>query len=111
MDSATSSNISTRLPVDLATPQDVLWGQESASYSPSNIVGTSNLNSNEMETQYPAPAVNFDTGESFGYDMKPDTISALLESELAAVTICPTGSISRAELADMSRELYPPSGD
>jgi hypothetical protein len=85
------------------------WSQEDPSFR-QNAVAARNLNSHVTENQYAAPAVSFDAGGSFEYDVEPDSIASLLGSELAAVTIRPAGTLSKAELANMGRELYPPSG-
>jgi hypothetical protein len=109
MQTTATPNISVRLSNNQSAPEAIPWGQDAA-HPRNNVVGTSNVDTH-AETQYADPADNFDTGASFDYDIEPDSIAALLGSELAAVTIRPTGIRSKSELADMSRELYPPSGD
>jgi hypothetical protein len=111
MHSAPIPNTSANLSMDLSALQDMSWGQDHTSSHGSNVAGPSNLESHGSGTQYTTFADNYNPGSSFDCDLEPPSVDAILESELFAVSLRLKGDLSKAELADMRREMNQPSGN
>lgn len=101
----TSSNLHT----NFFGHQAMSWGQAQTSSEVSNFARPSHLSLHDSGAQYTTPPDNFGAGESFEYNLHPDSVYDLLESELGAVSMRPAGIVSKADLVSIRRGLNPPS--
>lgn len=96
---------------DFSAPQGMAWGQGHTSYHQSNFVCPSNQNFQDTEAPYTTSANNFNEREAFTYSLEPDSVSALLESELAATTFRLAGDFVEVDFVETSRGLDPLNRD
>lgn len=85
------------------SPQVMTGSQSQTSYNQNNVAGPINLNFQDTEAQFTSCAINFDEREGIQHSSQPDSVSALLEAEIAATSSSYLAeNISEARLTDMS---------
>jgi hypothetical protein len=96
MHNAPLSN-SSGLPTIFSAPQAIAWNQDHNSYHGSNSADPSTFNFYNTEAHYTAPSDDFDTREPFEYNLEPNSLEDLLESEVGAVSMRPMRMVRKGD--------------
>jgi hypothetical protein len=97
LQTASILNTSTSSHSDFSAQQTTHSGKHHASHREDNVAGSSFTTRHSSDAQYTASTDKFDVGEPFQYNLEPESVQALLESELSAASFRSIGHIGKAD--------------